>query len=374
MEVRLHRRKFLKDLGTVTVVVAAAQVWRVLGQETPEVPNGAAFEPWREWRADMQEGPLALVHAAILSSNAFNSQPWLFRASSSRIEIYADTKRNLGAFDPYLREMFFSLGCALENLLLAAKANHLRGKVTLPVGKLAPAESAPERHLAVRVDLSPGVGGANELFSAIPHRHTNRTLFDAQRELSADFLNSMRHLVDSEDRDVKLCVFTAEVQRRRIVDLIWDASRNLMADEKVRRGTQPWYRTTVQQLEQLKDGAYVGSPDPASYVDMMSSGRLFGLIAVRDRYDRPQTIRAGRVWQRAHLLATTRGVAARPANGAVEMIDHERQLNLPPKTMERLAGITGDSSWQPTFMFYMGLASAAAPASVRRPVQDVVIA
>ena len=72
------------------------------------------------------------------------------------------------------------------------------------------------------------------------------------------------------------------------------------------------------------------------------SGRVFGLIAVRDRYDRPETIRAGRIWQRAHLLATARGLAARPANAAVEVIDNERRLNLEPKTSARLAQFTGD--------------------------------
>jgi nitroreductase len=106
----------------------------------------------------------------------------------------------------------------------------------------------------------------------------------------------------------------------------------------------------------------------------MLTGRLFGLIAVRDRYDKPQTIRAGRVWQRAHLLATARGLAARPANGAVELIDLESRLSQPPQTADHLAEITGDSAWQPTFMFYMGYPTQPAAASARRRLESVVIA
>jgi hypothetical protein len=79
------------------------------------------------------------------------------------------------------------------------------------------------------------------------------------------------------------------------VDVIWGSSRKLGEDPAVSRGTQPWYRTTTDQVQKSKDGAYVGEPDAASYVDLMMSGRLFGVIAVRDRYDRPQPIRAGRV-------------------------------------------------------------------------------
>lgn len=375
-EARVPRRGFLKGAGTVTatILVARGQVWRAFGQGTPEMPDGPAFEPWRTWRADMQDGPLALVHAAILSANAFNSQPWLFRVSTSTIEVYADTKRNLGAFDPYLRELFFSLGCALENLLLAARANHFQTSVTLAPGKLALPSSAPKPELAVRIDLSAAPGGTrDELFEAIPHRHTNRNLFDASRDLPADFVNALNNLVGADDRDVQLFLFADLQQRKTIVDLIWDCSRKFVADPDVQHGTQPWVRATMDQLQKTKDGVYIGASEAVSYVDLMMSGRVFGLIAVRDRYDRPQTIRAGRVWQRAHLLATARGVAARPANGAVEIIDHERRLHLPSRTTEKLAAITGDASWQPMFMFYMGYATAPAPASARRWVQDVTL-
>ena len=89
-----------------------------------------------------------------------------------------------------------------------------------------------------------------------------------------------------------------------------------------------------------------GSDTAASYYQLMSSARLFGLIAVRDRYDREQTVRAGRIWQRAHLLATSDGVAARPANGSIELVDHERRLKRAPQSLARLSRVTGDASWQ----------------------------
>src|SRR5579864_9440778 len=100
------RRSFLKDAGILTILVAGGEVWRAFGQQAPEFPNGAAFEPWQTWSQETKEGLPGLVHAAILCSNAFNSQPWLFQIKESSISIFADTHRNLGAFDPYLREMY----------------------------------------------------------------------------------------------------------------------------------------------------------------------------------------------------------------------------------------------------------------------------
>lgn len=375
----MKRRDFLKGAGAVTILVTGGQVWRVFGQEPSEIGEGSAFEPWRDWQKEAHEGPVALVHAAILSSNAFNTQPWLFRIGPSKIEIYADTKRNLGAFDPYLREMFFSLGCALENLCLTAPAHSLKASVSLTPGKLEliPAQMKPE--LAVKVNLHPGPPRTNELFDAIPHRHTNREPFDTKKEVPEEFVHSLETLVEQDEEDVRIFVFTQESDRKQIVDVIWDTSKKLGADAAVRAGMQTWYRTTMQQVQDDRDGSYVGPPvekpasAPLSYPDLMMTGRLFGIIAVRDRYDRPQTIRAGRVWQRAHLFATARGLAARPANGAVEFVDQEQKLKMQPETLARLAKITGDGSWQPTFMFYMGYATVPATASARRRVQDVLL-
>jgi hypothetical protein len=109
------------------------------------------------------------------------------------------------------------------------------------------------------------------------------------------------------------------------------------------------------------------------YSNLMLSAPLIGFIAVRDRYQQEHCLRAGRIWQRAHLLATARGLAARPCNEAVEMVDHERALGRPALRTALLNEITGDSTWQPTFVFYMGYPTLPAHASPRRPVQDVLV-
>ena len=94
---------------------------------------------------------------------------------------------------------------------------------------------------------------------------------------------------------------------------------------------------------------------------------------MRDRYAREQCLRAGRIWQRAHLLATAGGLAARPSNEAVEMVDHELALGRPASRAAVLNEITGDPTWQPTFVFYMGYSTLSAHASPRCPVQVVVV-
>ena len=144
----MQRRSFLKGAGAVTVVVAGGGVWRAYDQGVFSVGEGPAYEPWKDWRKDSnnQDATLALVRAAILAASPHNTQPWLFKVTNSSIESYVDTGRNVGALDPYLREEHIGMGCALENLMLAAGANGYQATVTLFPGKLGliPAEVRAE--------------------------------------------------------------------------------------------------------------------------------------------------------------------------------------------------------------------------------------
>jgi nitroreductase len=367
-------------LAAAAALVTGAMGGRVLSRtdlRPQEMANGAAFEPWKTWRSDPGEGPLALVRAAILASNAFDAQPWLFKVSSTEIELYADPKRNLGLFDPYLREMHVSLGCALENLLLAAAANGYEAAPTLLPGTLDLMPSGRAPLLAARIVLRHAARAPSALYEAIPERHTNRHLFDAEREVPADFVGALAALADGETL-VKLFLFSNRNERAALAETIDDAGTINMSDPQIRSGIQPWLRTTKEQVQTLRDGEYVEPVPPAGHAppthkQLLLSGRLFGIVAVRDRYERAQALRAGRIWQRAHLLATVHGLAARPDNAAVERTDHERRLALAPHCAARLAEFTRDPHWQPTLMFYMGYPASAASAAPRRPVEDVRI-
>ena len=100
---------------------------------------------------------------------------------------------------------------------------------------------------------------------------------------------------------------------------------------------------------------------------------MLGLIAVRDRYDRAQSIVAGRCWQRLHLEATRNGVALQPINQPIERIDRERQSGGSDEYSRRIAELTG-SGWQATFSFRAGYCDRQGVASPRRRLADVIVA
>ena len=372
----MRRRAFIEAASGMFVVVASGVVSRSYAQSVPEIGSDPEFQPWRTWQDESGTGSLALVRAAILAANAYNSQPWLFHVTPSKIDVYADTERNLGAFDPYFREMYFSLGCALENLMIAAPSEGFTSSLNLLPGTLA-ATAEPRRDLVATVNLATRFRESHELYDVIPHRHTNRNPYDSTKPLPEEFTATLASKVSDEER-VRLFLYTSDSDRKRIADVIVKASAEFGSDPSVQRGTERWIRTSAAQMHDLRDGVLVNPRQSApgsleAYKELMLTGRVFGLLAVRDRYDRPDTLRAGRAWQRAHLFATSRGVAARPANGAIELIDHQRYLKQPASSAQTLAQITGDASWEPTFMFYMGYATAPTPATPRRWLDQVVV-
>lgn len=393
----MQRRSFLKGAGAVTVVVASGGVWRAYDQGVLSVGKGPAYEPWHDWRRSSNDGPLVLVRAAILAASPHNTQPWLFKVTSSSIELYVDVTRNVGALDPYLREEHIGMGCALENLILAAASYGYAAALTLVPGKLQLLTDQPKQNLVARVDLTTGKREQSELYDALPRRHTNRSPYRPERPIPDAFIDELTSLVSAEP-DVKVFSFTAAADRKKITEISSSANAELYSDPEVEQSSERWIRTKWSDVQKYRDGltidAFGLSPiataaskimplwmfrriasraQKDAYSGLMLSAPLIGLIAVHDRYDKPDSMRAGRIWQRIHLLATARGLAARPSNEAVEMVDHERLRGKKPRRAGLLTGITGDAGWQPTFVFYMGYPTRTAPASPRRSIDNVVL-
>jgi nitroreductase len=393
----MQRRSFLKGAGVVTVVVVGGGVWRAYDQGVLSVGQGPAYEPWKDWRKDSNDGALALVRAAILAASPHNTQPWLFKVTNSSIELYIDTNRNTGALDPYLREEHIGMGCALENLMLAAAANGYQATVTLLPGKLGPIPAELKPELRARVDLAPGQKKESELYDAIPRRHTNRSAYIPHKPIPPQFVDALSGLA-TDETDLKMFFFTGDVERRKIVEISSASNAEIYSDPEVVRGNDRWIHIEWSEVQKFRDGLTIdafGLPPIATavskmmpvsmlkriasrgqmdrYSDLMLSAPLIGIIAVHDRYDQEQCLGAGRIWQRAHLLATARGLAGRPCNEAAEMIDHEKALGKPARRAGLLAEVLGDATWQPTFVFYMGYPTLTARASPRRPIEKVVL-
>ncbi len=384
---KFNRRKVLALAGTgALVLVAGGGVWRAADQGVFSTGQGPAYEPWDDWRT-ASRGPLNLVRAAILAANPHNTQPWLFQVTQSQINLFADRRRTIGAIDPFLREMHIGLGCALENLLLAADANGYSAQVTLFP------DPADETWVA-RVDLAPGPTVISDLYPVILQRHTNRYPYDTERPVTGAALDALSAL--GNDPEVSVFWFASSQMRKLVGDLLVKAAHTLVADKTQDADSARWYRATWQDLQQHRDGITLdaaGLPDweraigkmlpPPSQeqqdstflqntAEQAQTAGAFGLLAVRDGQDRAQQLRAGRVWERMHLWVTKEGLAMQPLNAVVERAAREVVLGITPHFGNALATLVGDSAWQTLLAFRIGYSIHEGLRSPRRSVDEVV--
>ncbi len=389
----LTRRTFLKRTSAGMLVLAlGGGTYRAVDQGVFASGRGEAYEPWREWRTQPEPGPLRLVQSAVLAANPHNTQPWLFRVREGSLELFADTSRHLGAMDPFLREMHLGLGCALENMMLTARAEGYEVELRLEPGTLT--KVTPQDFIKVAtLNLTPSEADTSPLYAAIPERHTDRSSYSSQ-EVERETLEEMTTLTGA---DTKLFLFEEGAAFNAFAEETVRATEAIVADATMSRDSHAWFDKNWQEVQGDKDGPFIDTSGvspllratvkmlPPTSDKMLDDGWLsgtkatlastpvLGLLAVRDLYDKPQTLQAGHVWQRLHLWMAANGLAAQPVNQMLEIVDRERQLGQSAQMASVLDELTGDASWRPTFAFRLGYPNTDVLPSARRSVSEVLI-
>jgi hypothetical protein len=389
----LDRRTFLKRAGgTALVLVAGGGVYRAFDRGVFSTGQGAAYEPWEDWRTNKAEGSLGVVQSAILAANPHNSQPWLFRVSETQIDLFADTSRNIGTIDPFLREMYTGLGCALENMILEAEAQGYTPTITL-------LPDPADETFAARVVLQPGEAKTSELYNAIPNRRTDRAAYDVARTIEPRVLESITAL--NTNLDIRIKWLTSEAERQKFADLTVQATDAITLDAEQIHDSDQWLRLGWNQVQEHRDGISLdtsGNPalrraflkmlpnsllnDPAQSSNSfrqatkdvhVATAAAFGLLLVRNKLDNAERMQGGRLWQRLHLWVTTQSISVQPLNQTTERIDREQQLGIESVFGNALAELINDDAWQLLMPFRIGYPTVQANRSPRRALEEVLI-
>ena len=110
-----------------------------------------------------------LIRYATLAASGHNAQPRQFAIRPNAVEIHPDLTRRLPVVDPDDRELWISLGCALENLVIAARTAGCAAEIIYPDD----ADFIGVRLVADRPSAGP-------LYDAIPLRQNTRSAYDGR--------------------------------------------------------------------------------------------------------------------------------------------------------------------------------------------------
>jgi nitroreductase len=331
---------------------------------------GLVEKTWRHHDlGDSMRDYVGLVQYAILAPSSHNTQPWKFQLQSGRITILPDLSRRCPVVDPDEHHLYASLGCAAENLFLAAQAAGLAGHLSYD-----PARSS------VALDVEPATPLRSALFEAIPRRQCSRTRYDGT-PLSSD---ALRLLADAARGDGVLVSFYTDAEKKeQIAEYVAAGNAAQFGDERWAREMKKWIRFNARDAVRTGDGllgAALGIPNVPRWLGECSMSvavsaksqnrkdiahiQSSGAIAVvsSEADDREHWIAAGRSYERLALQATALGLKTAFINQPIEVAGLRSQF----------ARFLGVGSARPDLVVRIGRGPEA-PRSVRRPVKDVLL-
>lgn len=77
-----------------------------------------------------------ILRYGILAPSTHNSQPWLFRIKENSVEIYSNSLIHIKEADPKGRDLYISLGCVIENIVIAARYFGMFKNIAYRIGEL----------------------------------------------------------------------------------------------------------------------------------------------------------------------------------------------------------------------------------------------
>lgn len=368
---KLSRRRFL-------AVAAAAGTTAVLGEAL------VTYAPWqdyeaqarRTWDTPFQTGAAVpaqmreLVRYATLAPSGHNTQPWLFAVQGDTIRISPDYSRRLPAVDPQDRELWISLGCALESLVIAANAAGYEADATFP--------TPDTDYITVHLSKSSAHIPA-PLLEAIPHRQNNRSVYDGRPVPPAE--TKKMEAVQS-GAGVSTLIFTDAGHKEAIIEYIKAGDRHQFGDPAFVAELVSWIRFNKPEALHSLDGLYTrctGNPDVPRWLGKRfltaasagqqadtsakkarSSSGLIVIAAASD--DKRHWIETGRLYERLALTLTASGIQVAFLNQPAEVAGLRSQFQ----------GYLGLGTAQPQLLLRFGYA-ASLPHSLRRPVEQVLV-
>jgi hypothetical protein len=286
--------------------------------------------------------------------------------------------------DPFRREIHISIGCALQNLLLEARAQGQYPQLAIAPGTLEEPSGQPQPKTVAVVELSAAPAFVSPLRAAIPRRHTNRGTSEPDRPIGGEVLAELTGLVE-QDAVVRLWLVTdaaapadfaaatAEATHASIDDAImigdsdaWSGHQSRDCDPPRRPDDRRSRALTTHHPARRNPPRAIGRARPQDLV------RAHPRRSTGERSVLEQTIQAGRLWQRLHLEAALLGLGAQPLNRLPERVDRDRELGEPGRTAKLLAGLIPDPIWLVTFAFRIGWPTRAAALSPRRDLEAVM--
>lgn len=172
---------------------------------------------------------------AILAPSTHNSQPWLFKIENNSVKIYYDQNIKIPEADPKNRDLYISMGCMIENLLIAASYFGIFENLVMVLKDNLIAEFYFQENEEKNKDLE-------YLVDTIPKRLNSRGLFES-RQLSVKTQAEMMSL--NKDGRIKIDFITDNEKIRKLASLTAEGLKLAYKKSSFRKEMSSWMQNSL---------------------------------------------------------------------------------------------------------------------------------
>lgn len=315
-----------------------------------------------------------LVESAMKAPSGHNTQPWKFENIDDGIIIHPDFSRALPVVDSDNHALYISLGCAIENIIIAASVKGLESTIQYP-------EDAKGRIKILFNSANAANVKTDPLFDFIASRQVNRAKYSDKIVSNEDLqiLNS-----SFKFQGISLLLLNGRPSYTNVIPLIIEGNNLQFGNKQFVDELTSWFRYSKSEAEKTKDGLWtasmglpnmgklIGNMVMKNFVTAKSEAKRIqdtlehtqGLaIFISDKDVVASWINIGRAFQRFGLTATKLGIS-------------HAHLNMPCEEVtvrQKLAKALGVEGSHPLLLIRYGYAEKKMPYSRRRNFEDVVL-
>jgi hypothetical protein len=305
----------------------------------------------------------------VLAPSSHNSQPWKFTVGDGSILVTPNEHRALSVSDSNQRQLFISLGCAIENIIVAADYYNLRSDLV---------HSSEGGTLITFVEEMRREKDEQHLIFSILRRHTNRNPYISSEEINPDFLNRLHRLSTA---DIQVNFIGKGKRHAEIADVVIQAGITAMENKGFRQELSRYIKTNFTYSSVGMPAFGMGIPTVVSlaapsmvrHINMNKLARkkdeallkmytpIFCIVSTRG--DNIQSwLDSGRIFERITLEAEKQNIKTAPMAAAIQIGEFYRELQS-----------ILSSTFRPQVFARMGYTSIVTPHSPRLSMREVTL-
>jgi len=323
-------------------------------------------------RGSKREKILFILKFAVLAPSGHNSQPWEFIVGDGFVEVFINLDRSLRKSDPERRQLFLGLGCAIENLTIAADYFGYDCRIIYPRGDFLDSGVA-------RIDLIPDLKevGKDHLIFSIPKRITNRNPYKSD-PLSRSFIDSITNLSNNE-----IHIDFIEENRKKIAlaEIIKKSQIEIMNQKYFRKELSEYIKSNFTYSKFGMPGFTQGIPGLISFFaptlikiinfskknekkdDKLLKLETPSFLVVSSKSDRYiSRLESGRIFERVWLMGEAEGIKLSPLAAPTQVGNYWQEV-------QNILGV----EFRPQIVSRIGYCSVDARHTPRFSVEEVII-